>query len=163
MKRRICFQFCSLKAPPLAVWTCLSECMEHHVMATTAQLVVCITWFHIQSCWCNDSDSCSWRPGFCLLSCAVCHLHMCISLPPRKQSAASCSCLRLCCYSSTDASRSAHQLTEDRCNPEQDNTKRSQTAPGNVHRKEWVQVEVFLWDNSACKSVFLVNVRNQEI
>eukprot|EP00066_Takifugu_rubripes_P013036 XP_011602302.1 PREDICTED: uncharacterized protein KIAA0556 homolog isoform X3 [Takifugu rubripes] len=40
-----------------------------------------------------------------------------------------------------DASRSAHQLTEDRCNPEQDNTKRSQTAPGNVHRKEWVQVE----------------------
>ncbi|TNN04020.1 hypothetical protein fugu_001049 [Takifugu bimaculatus] len=38
-----------------------------------------------------------------------------------------------------DASRSAHQLTEDRCNPEQDNTKRSQTAPGNVHRKEWVQ------------------------
>lgn len=119
--------------------------------------------FHVQSCWWNDSDSCRWRPGLCLLLCAACHLHMCISSLLRKQSAASCSCLRLCCYSSTDASRSAHQLTEDRCNPEQDNTKRSQTAPGNVHRKEWVQVEVLLCDNSAFKSVFLVNVRNQEI
>lgn len=75
----------------------------------------------------------------------LCHLHVCIS-PPRKQSAASCSCLCLC-YSSTDATRSAHQLTEDRCNLGQDNTKRSQTAPGNVHRKEWVQVEAFVFDN----------------
>lgn len=87
----------------------------------------------------------------------------CASSPPRKQSAASCSCLRLCGSAPTDASRSAHQLSEDRRNPEQDSTKRSQTAPGNVHRREWVQVEAFLSDNSACKSVFLLNVRNQEI
>ncbi|XP_040923072.1 katanin-interacting protein isoform X2 [Toxotes jaculatrix] len=41
-----------------------------------------------------------------------------------------------------DVCRSAHQLTEDSCNPEQTHRKRSHTAPGKVQRKEWVQNSV---------------------
>ncbi|XP_026172275.1 protein KIAA0556 isoform X2 [Mastacembelus armatus] len=41
-----------------------------------------------------------------------------------------------------DACRSAHQLTEDSCNLEQTQRKRSYTAPGKVQRKEWVQDSV---------------------
>ncbi|KAM9336090.1 katanin-interacting protein [Symphorus nematophorus] len=41
-----------------------------------------------------------------------------------------------------DVCRSAHQLTEDSCNPEQIHRKRSHTAPGKVQRKEWVQDSV---------------------
>ncbi|XP_069547538.1 katanin-interacting protein isoform X1 [Brachyistius frenatus] len=41
-----------------------------------------------------------------------------------------------------DVCRSAHQLTEESHNLEQTNRKRSQTAPGKVQRKEWVQDSV---------------------
>ncbi|XP_059180737.1 katanin-interacting protein [Centropristis striata] len=41
-----------------------------------------------------------------------------------------------------DVCRSAHQLTEDSRNLEQTHKKRSQTAPGKVQRKEWVQDSV---------------------
>lgn len=38
--------------------------MEHQLIATTPQLVVCMAWSHAQSQWINDSDSCSWQPVF---------------------------------------------------------------------------------------------------
>lgn len=83
---------------------------------------------------------------FGLPLCVVNHLRMwlCIPSPLRQWSAASCSCFCLCCYSSVDVCRSAHHLTEDRCNLEQTQGQRSQTAPGKVQRREWVQVEAIL-------------------
>ncbi|KAK5850661.1 hypothetical protein PBY51_001519 [Eleginops maclovinus] len=41
-----------------------------------------------------------------------------------------------------DVCRSAHQLTEDSCDLEENSRKRSHTAPGKVQRKEWVQDSV---------------------
>ncbi|XP_029954143.1 protein KIAA0556 isoform X2 [Salarias fasciatus] len=41
-----------------------------------------------------------------------------------------------------DVCRSAHQLTEDRGNPERAPKKRSHTAPGKVQRREWVKESV---------------------
>lgn len=72
--------------------------------------------------------------------CVAYHLHMWLRVasPPRRSSATSCSCLRPHCYSSADACGGAHQLAEDRCNLDQTQKKRSQTAPEKVQRKEWV-------------------------
>ncbi|KAK1881253.1 Protein KIAA0556 [Dissostichus eleginoides] len=41
-----------------------------------------------------------------------------------------------------DVCRSAHQLTEDSCDLEENSRKRSHTAPGKVQRKEWAQDSV---------------------